>query len=280
MEPETSYVTMAAVLILTWRNCVKPSNLSLALAALSLALLLGLAGCTKETAEEAALKAPIPEGMVRGTVLETMDSGGYTYMKIEFGEEKYWYATQETEVAVGDVVQLSMGMMMRDFYAASLDRDFNVIYFSGTMQNLSQPDAEPVVTAAPAATTTPAMPPQGHPTPAPANAAPADVAVEAFEEGKDIAWLYASKDELAGQQVTLRGKVVKYNPEILGWNFLHLQDGSGSSADGNNDVIVTTTEEVELGQTVVVTGTIVLDKDFGAGYTYPVLIEDAALADE
>ena len=112
---------------------MKPSNLPLTLAALSLALLLGLAGCTRETPEEAALKAPIPEGMVRGTVLETMDSAGYTYMRLEFGEEKYWYATQQTEVEVGDVVQLSMGMLMRDFYADSLDRDFNVIYFSGNM---------------------------------------------------------------------------------------------------------------------------------------------------
>ena len=253
---------------------MKPTNLSLALAALSLALLLGLSGCTRETPEEAALNAPIPDGMVRGTVLKTMDSAGYTYMLLEFGEEKYWYATQETEVAVGDVVQLSMGMMMRDFYADSLDRDFDVIYFSGTMQNLSRPDAKPVVTEAPA------MPAPAHPAPAPVNAAPADVSVAAFEEGKDIAWVYASKDELAGQQVSLRGKVVKYNSNILGWNFLHLQDGSGSAADGSNDVIVTTTAEVAVGDTVVASGTVVLDKDFGAGYSYPVLIEDASIAKE
>lgn len=258
---------------------MKPNNLPLALAALSLALLLGLAGCTRETPEEAALKAPIPEGMVRGTVLETMDSAGYTYMRIEFGEEKYWYATQQTEVAVGDVVQLSMGMMMRDFYADSLEREFNVIYFSGNMRNLSRPDVEPVVTEAPAMPAA-EMPAPAHPTPTPANVAPADIAVEAFEEGKNIAWLYANKDELAGQQVSLRGKVVKYNSGILGWNFVHLQDGSGSAANGDNDVIVTTTAEVAPGDTVVASGTIVLDKDFGAGYSYPVLMDDASIAKE
>ena len=72
-------------------------------------------------------------------------------------------------------------------------------------------------------------------TPAPTQAAAAtaaDVAVTAVEEGKDIAWVYASKDSLAGQPVTLRGTVVKYNPNILGWNFLHIQDGSGSGDDG------------------------------------------------
>jgi hypothetical protein len=253
---------------------VKPTNLSLALAALSLALFLGLAGCTRDTAEESALEAPIPEGMVRGTVLKTMNSGGYTYMLLEFGEQKYWYATQETEVAVGDVVQLSMGMLMRDFYADSLDRDFDVIYFSGNMQNLSRPGAEPVVTAAPAMTA------PAHPAPAPVEAAKADVTVAPFEEGKDIAWVYAGKDELAGQQVTLRGKVVKYNASILGWNFLHLQDGSGSASEGNNDMIVTTTAEAAVGDTVVASGTIILDKDFGAGYSYPVLIEDASIEKE
>jgi hypothetical protein len=250
---------------------VKPSNLSLAFAALSLVLLLGLAGCTQETAEEAALKAPIPEGMVRGTVLETMDSAGYTYMRIEFGEEQYWYATQETEVEVGDVVQLSMGMLMRDFTSNSLNRTFDVIYFSGTMQNLSRPTAQP----APAAMT-------ASPAPAsPAGTVAAEItAVAAVEDGKDIAWIYANKDELAGQQVTLRGKVVKYNANILGWNFVHLQDGSGSAASRDNDLIVTTKAEVAVGDTVVASGTIVLDNDFGAGYSYPVLLEDASITKE
>jgi hypothetical protein len=253
---------------------VKPTNLSLALAALSLSLLLGLSGCTKETPEEAALNAPIPDGMVRGTVLKTMDSAGYTYMLLEFGEEKYWYATQETEVAVGDVVQLSMGMMMRDFYADSLDRDFDVIYFSGTMQNLSRPDAKPVVTEAPA------MPAPAHPAPVPVNAPPADVSVAAFEEGKDIAWVYASKDELAGQQVSLRGKVVKYNGGIMDRNWIHIRDGSGDAADGNNDLTVTSDDETAVGETVVVTGTIILDKDFGSGYSYPVIMEEARVEAE
>jgi hypothetical protein len=85
---------------------------------------------------------------------------------------------------------------------------------------------------------------------------------------------------LAGESVSLRGKVVKYNANILGTNFLHIQDGSGDAADGSNDLIVTTKTEVAFGDTVVASGSIVLDKDFGAGYSYPVLIEDATVTVE
>ena len=73
---------------------------------------------------------------------------------------------------------------------------------------------------------------------------------------------------------------MKYNAGILGWNFIHIQDGSGDAADGSNDLIVTSKSSTAVGETVVLTGTIVLDKDFGAGYSYPVLMEDASITVE
>jgi hypothetical protein len=78
----------------------------------------------------------------------------------------------------------------------------------------------------------------------------------------------------------LRGKVVKYNGNILSTNWLHIQDGSGSAADGSNDLVVTSAAEAAVGDTVIITGNIVLDKDFGAGYSYPVLVDDASLTVE
>ena len=104
--------------------------------------------------------------------------------------------------------------------------------------------------------------------------------IEAVEEGKNIAYVYANKDALAGNEITLRGKVVKYNPGILGWNFIHIQDGSGNATAGDNDLIVTTKADTAVGETVVLTGNLVLDKDFGAGYSYPVLLEDASVTAE
>jgi hypothetical protein len=73
---------------------------------------------------------------------------------------------------------------------------------------------------------------------------------------------------------------VKYNEGILGWNFIHLQDGSGDVADGSNDMTITSKATTAVGETVVVTGTVILDKDFGAGYAFPTMIEDATIAAE
>ena len=94
------------------------------------------------------------------------------------------------------------------------------------------------------------------------------------EGGKTVAEVFAEKDALAGKPVTVRGKVVKVNGGIMGKNWLHVRDGSG--AEGTNDLTVTTSGELpELGTIVVVTGPVTLDKDFGMGYQYAVILEDA-----
>lgn len=261
---------------------MKHSASSTAIYGIVLGLLAALAGCSDPAeapvAENPALAAPVPAGMMRGTVLETMNAGGYTYVLIDTGQDQRWAATQQTVVQAGDVVQMREGMAMTGFTAKSLNRTFDIIYFVDGMQNLSA-SPEPVA-ALPEGHPATSLPP-GHPsTEGMADTAPADATVAALEPGQDIAYLYANKDALAGQKISLRGKVVKYNEGILGWNFIHLQDGSGDSAAGSNDLTVTSKAQAVVGQTVVVTGTVVLDKDFGAGYAFPVLVEDASVTAE
>lgn len=261
---------------------MKHSASSTAIYGIVLGLLAALAGCSDPAeapvAENPALAAPVPAGMMRGTVLETMNAGGYTYVLIDTGQDQRWAATQQTVVNAGDVVQMREGMAMTGFTAKSLNRTFDIIYFVDGMQNLSA-SPEPVA-ALPEGHPATSLPP-GHPsTEGMADTAPADATVAALEPGQDIAYLYANKDSLAGQSISLRGKVVKYNEGILGWNFIHLQDGSGDNAAGSNDLTVTSKAQAAVGQTVVVTGTVVLDKDFGAGYAFPVLVEDASVTAE
>lgn len=118
-----------------------------------------------------------------------------------------------------------------------------------------------------------------HPTPAPAGA-PVDVSgVAKAEGGKTVAEVFAEKEALAGKPVTLRGKVVKSNVGIMGKNWIHVRDGSGS--DGSNDLTVTTTTaQPNVGDTVLITGPLVLNKDFGMGYQYDVIVEDAQVTIE
>ena len=95
-------------------------------------------------------------------------------------------------------------------------------------------------------------------------------------EQKTVAALYQEKANLSGHHVQLRGKIVKVNNAIMNRNFLHLRDGTGK--EGSNDLTITSQDTAEVGDEVVVSGTITIDKDFGAGYTYPILLEQASVS--
>jgi len=71
--------------------------------------------------------------------------------------------------------------------------------------------------------------------------------------------------------------VVRYNGGILDRNWIHLQDGTGKAGDGTNDILVTTTGTAKVGDVITARGTLAVDKDFGAGYTYAVLVENATI---
>jgi len=219
--------------------------------------------------------APAQDGMVRGKVVETMNTSGYTYALVDTGSEKLWLAGPETVLKVGDTVEAPQGLPMEGYHSKSLERDFDVVYFVAGIRSTSG--------SAGASAAAPAMPamPAGHPsTEAAANPAPVTIDVAPLQPGQDIAYVYANRQDLAGKSLSIRGRVVKFNENILGRNWIHLQDGSGSPADGNGDLTVTTDAVVTLGATVVASGTVVLDKDFGAGYSYPILLEQATIKTE
>ena len=97
----------------------------------------------------------------------------------------------------------------------------------------------------------------------------------AAEPAKTIDAVYKDKTKLEGKQVTVKGKVVKVNNGIMGRNFLHIQDGTGGK--DTNDLSVTSTQTAKVGDQVTVVGKVILNKDFGAGYAYPLLVEEATV---
>jgi hypothetical protein len=98
--------------------------------------------------------------------------------------------------------------------------------------------------------------------------------------GQTIAEIFAGRATLAGKPVLVRGKVVKYNAMIMGKNWLHIRDGSGTADVQDNDLAVTTATAAKLGDTVLVSGVVTTNKDFGAGYKYVVILEDAKVTVE
>lgn len=100
-----------------------------------------------------------------------------------------------------------------------------------------------------------------------------NVKVDPCDECVTIAKLLENKQSFAGKVIKIRGKVTKYNPAIMGKNWVHIQDGTEYKE--GFDLIITTNGEVTVGQTVTFEGKIVLDKDFGYGYMYSILMEEA-----
>lgn len=92
---------------------------------------------------------------------------------------------------------------------------------------------------------------------------------------KTVEALNVEKAQLNGKQVAFKGKVVKVNNNIMKKNFLHVQDGTGK--EGTNNIIVTSTQTAQTGDTISVVGKVMLNRDFGSGYTYPLLIEEAVI---
>ena len=239
----------------------------------------------KEMAQESAPAAVANDGNFSGQVAETMTTAGYTYVLVKTGSNKQWAATTKFSVQVGDTVTVTGGMSMPNYHSKTLNRDFDLVYFTGS-----------ITVQGGVAETTPALPP-GHPslTGAPAPVLPPGhvaltntaarpqidlTGVKKADGGKTIAEIFAAPSTLAGQSVTVRGKVVKSNPQVMGKNWLHIQDGSGSAANNNNDLTVTTATAAQVGDTVLVTGNASTNKDFGAGYKYNLILDDAKVTVE
>jgi hypothetical protein len=159
-----------------------------------------------------------------------------------------------------------------------------------TPSSSATPAADPAPTAGPAG-----LPPGHPPIDGSAGAAPGDAmtaaphgtdaaapAMEAVPkaEGADartVAEVFAQKADLTGKPVAVRGKVVKFNPNIMGANWVHLQDGSGSASAGDHDLTLQIKDTVAVGDVVTIRGTVVTDKDFGAGYAYDVIVQEGAV---
>ena len=197
-----------------------------------------------------------------GTVAETMNSGGYTYILLQTKAKMFWVAIAESTVAVGEEVVLASGMEMLEFHSKSLDRTFDSIVFSEGM--ISQGGK--------------AAPKPKKKTYGSSGAKPStqeNVKVEKAGGGNayTVAELFKKRKELDNQDVILKGKVVKVTARIMNKNWLHIQDGSGSAQDGNNDMVVTTMDLPSVGDTVTIKGVLFSDKDFGSGYKYNAIVE-------
>jgi hypothetical protein len=214
-----------------------------------------------------AADAPAPPQTIRGEVLEVKDVEAYTYLRLKTKEGEIWAAVNKTSVKTGAEVTIGNVMVMNNFESKALKKTFDKIVF-GTLGAGS-------AAAGVAAGSANGLPP-GHPSSTSSSVA-ADVKVPKAQgpDARTVAEVVGKRSALKGKTVVVRAKVVKFNPGIMGKNWVHLRDGSGSPKDETHDVLVTTQESVQLGSIVSARGVVRTDVDLGSGYNYKVLIEDA-----
>ena len=271
----------------------------------SLVLVIGLTACSKDKPEEqastpqpaqqqaapeAAMPAGLPPAPVTGKVLETMDAAGYTYINVETETGEKWIAVNLSAVEVGEEITFMDGMVMQNFFSKSLDRTFPEIVFSSGLvgKGATPPGMPPAGTGADSFSQ--ALSSEGTalaPAAGEMNTGSKKAVVEFAEIKVDkapgensytVAEIFSKATELNGQTVVIRGKVVKVSPRIMGRNWIHIQDGTGNPEDSTHDLVITTSQEAGADWDVItMEGVLTANKDFGSGYSYAVIIEEASL---
>jgi hypothetical protein len=259
-----------------------------------IAVCLGCAvlGAVAKEDKAPAKTAAVELGDFSGKVAETMNAASYTYVLVDTGSKKLWAAAPRFDVKVGDTVKIGSPMPMQKYQSKTLNRTFDLVYFTGTVTVNGAPASSS--SAAPSQGSQATLPaghppignanqssalPEGHPPIGAATQSSGTIkGIKKAEGGSTVAEVYANQAKLNGKKTTVRGKVVKFNSMIMDRNWIHIQDGTGKP--GSNDLLVTSKTPAKVGDTVLATGTIITNKDFGSGYKYDVLMENAEVVKE
>jgi hypothetical protein len=204
----------------------------------------------------------------QGEVIEAVNAGSYTYLRLKTKDGEVWAATMLSTFAKGAKVQLHDPMLMTNFESKAMGRTFDEIVFasavsteSGGISNPAQQMGAVHKGAAASAASVPVVK-------APKATGP---------NGRTVAEVYTQRSKLKDKPVAVQGTVVKFSADIMDRNWIHLRDGSGSAADKSNDLMVTTRQVAKVGDVVVASGVVKTDVNYGSGYAYPVVIEGAKL---
>ena len=151
--------------------------------------------------------------------------------------EPYWIATLKNDFIAGEEYVYTGRLFMEDFESKEFGRVFDQIYLVSFIEKANK-------------------------------TAPVTATVEGVLSLADIV---SNAARFTGKKVKVQGEVVKVNDAIMDRNWIHLADGSAD----DYDFVITSEENVSVGQAVAFEGLISTNRDFGAGYKYELLMEDA-----
>lgn len=203
-------------------------------------------------------------GLTKGIVQEVVQVSSYTYLNLLVDGEKKWVAAPTLDAKLGEVYYYKGGMEMRDFTSTELERTFDSVLFLSSITsaniiddsgNVKQEEINKMQELNPGTLDK------------------VELSISEVEGGIRIADLFKNKADFAGKKIRVHGEVTKFSSGIMGKNWVHFQDGT--EFEGAYDLMITTQENVAVGDDVTFEGVITLDKDFGAGYFYKIIMEEA-----
>ncbi len=198
------------------------------------------------------------------TVADVIQTSNYTYLDVKEGGKQYWMAIAKSDIVPGQQLYYNSGLPMSNFESKELGRTFDQILFVQVVSDNPSPES----TIAPMER-------------AQVNKSAGEkkeVSIAPVTGGLTLEEVFKQREQLAGKEIVVKGIVTKYNPSILNRNWLHIQDGTDTGK--NYDLTITTNDETKVGEIVVFKGTLNLNVDFGSGYAYDLILENATLQKE
>ncbi|PKP31774.1 MAG: hypothetical protein CVU00_12340 [Bacteroidetes bacterium HGW-Bacteroidetes-17] len=195
-------------------------------------------------------------------VNEVIQSTKYTYLKVSEDQIQKWLAVAKQEVKVGETYYFDKALQMNNFYSKELDKTFDVIYFINEINSKIEPGT---IIARPEAHSGKIQSSQK------------EIKIVKTEGELTIADLFKNRLKYAGTKVRIKGLVGKVNKAVMGKNWIHLQDGTNFS--GNFDLTITSQDMANTDEIATFEGLISLNKNFGSGYFYELIMEDAIKID-
>lgn len=242
----------------------------------SLLLVAFITGCQQNTSEQPPQTMSTSGHAV--VVDEILQANAYTYLNVSENGQSFWIAVTKGNFSKGQKLYYDGGLQMTNFESKDLNRTFETIYFvdqisDQPMATMTMPQTTPGDMAGGMTGGNMEQQQPGRPA-----IEKLEISVPPAAGGITIADLYAKRNEYQNKVVKVRGQVTNVNTGIMGRNWIHIQDGTGSSND--YDLTITTNDQVSVGDIVTFEGTVSLAKDFGAGYFYDVIVEQGALVGE
>jgi hypothetical protein len=193
-------------------------------------------------------------------VIDKIAVKNYDYLQVSENKNEFWIAVPTMQIDVGETVYFSKYMIMKDFKSSYNNRTFDEILFVDDARKSTTPDEMKKIHSKALAIEK------------------EKIEIQPLADGKTIEQIFSEKSSLNGQTVRVKGKVVKFNKQIMKRNWIHIQDGTGN--ENNYDLVITSDQDVKVGDIITAEGKLAIDKDFGAGYFFPVIIEEAKILED